>query len=448
MEILRGRESPLQGGGQMDGRLQIQPEFSLKNKRYLKEMIDIFSKATGLNVAAVDLEGEIYLSSEDYAQVGYCNYIKNSTEGGCARCKATYQKACQEAARWNEPYFFQCHAGVVMWAVPVVMGESLIGAMVCGQVLLWEPDEIYMEELRQYHPQFTDEDLRILQREAGKLKVISVNQCQSAANLLAVIVRYMANTYDADFMEQKSLMDWRNSIRTQLEQRKQQHQEETFDMSVYLRRERRFLQYLRMADKQRADKLIPVLFTDIEILSEHNVDAIRRMLDDLMVMSSRALVEAGIAIDAVMDLVAEHRAKVAKYSHSDEMFRYTYQTFDRMLESAYLMIRSMEHASIIKSIRSFIDEHYGEKITMEDIAASVSMSPSYLGVLFKEKMNMTVHDYLIRVRIEKSIELMSRRDLSIKQVMQMCGIESQSYYNRIFKKMIGIPPGKYRNQRL
>ena len=426
----------------------LQPESSLSSRKYLKDMIDMFSKATGLNVAAADLNGEIYLASEEYERVGFCRYIKNCTADGCERCRNTYRKACRESMRWKEPYFFVCHAGIVMWAVPVVVNGSPIGAMICGQVLLWEPDELYFEELRQYHSTLDEEDFSRLEKEAGKLKVISVNQCQSAANLLAVIVKYMANTYDPDFMEQKSLLDWRNEIFSRLEKQKAEHQEETFDMSVYLRREKRFLQYLRMADKKRADKLIPILFTDIEILAEHNMETIRRMVGDLMTVSSRALTEAGIEIDAITRLVGEHREKMQKFPHSDELFQYTYQVFDRLLESAYLLIKSQEHTSIMKAVRKYVDDHYGEHITMEDVAASVSMSPSYLSSLFKEKMGMTVHDYLVRVRIEKSIELLGRRDLSIKQVMQQCGIESQSYYNRIFKKMIGLTPGKYRNQLL
>ena len=432
----------------VDSQQLLQTESSLNNKKYLKEMIDMFSKATGLNVAAADMNGDIYLASEEYERVGFCRYIKGCTEDGCKRCRNTYRKACRECLRWKEPYFFVCHAGIVMWAVPVVVNGSPIGAMICGQVLLWEPDDLYLEELQQYHGGLEDEDFHNLQREARKLKVISVNQCQSAANLLAVIVQYMANTYDTDFMEQKSLMDWRNEIFTRLEQQKAEHQEETFDMSVYLRRERRFLQYLRMADKKRADKLIPILFTDIEILGEHNITEIKRMLLELMTLSSRALMEAGIEIGAISDLSREYRQGIRKYDHSDELFQYTYQIYDRLLESAYLLIKSQEHASIMKEVRKYIDDHYGEHITMEDVAENVSMSVSYLSALFKEKMGMTVHDYLIRVRIEKSIELLGRRDLSIKEVMQQCGIESQSYYNRIFKKMIGLTPGKYRNQLL
>ena len=145
-----------------------------------------------------------------------------------------------------------------------------------------------------------------------------------------------------------------------------------------------------------------------------------------MIVSSRALIEAGIEIDAIAGLTREHREGMEKYVRSDELFRFTYQIFDRMLESAYLLIKSQEHTSIIKAVRKYIDDHFGEHITMEDVADSVSMSPSYLSALFKEKMGMTVHDYLIRVRIEKSIELLGRRDLSIKQVMQQCGPGSDS----------------------
>lgn len=109
---------------------------------------------------------------------------------------------------------------------------------------------------------------------------------------------------------------------------------------------------------------------------------------------------------------------------------------------------SPEHNSIIKNVQKYVEDHYSEKLTTARIAASVSLSPSYLSALFKEKMHLSIHDYLIRVRIEKSIELMANRDLSIKEIMVQCGIESQSYYNKVFKKFIGVTPGRYRNRLL
>lgn len=423
-------------------------ESSSRSKNDLQEMLDIYSDSTGMNVAAINLDGEIFLSSQNFEHVGFCNYIKCNTPDGCTKCSNNYRKICHEAIRWKEPCFFECHAGMVMWAVPIIVDQTPIGAVVCGQVLLWTPDELFFEELRLHLSDIPEEDFVCLKRESQKLKIVSVEQCQSAANLLFVIINYFANTYNYSFMEQKSLIDWRNIIQDRLNQQKRLLQDETFDMSVYLRRERRLLQYMRMADKEKTDKLIPLLFTDIEILSSHNPHNIRRMLQELMIVSSRALIEAGIEVGYVMSLVQKHNDYMQQFTHSDELFRYTYQILQQLLDAAYLLIKTKEHTSVIKSVQKYINDHYSKKITMEEIAQSVSLSSSYLSVLFKEKMHMTIHDYLIRVRIENSIELLNRRDLSIKQVMQLCGFESQSYYNKVFKKMIGVTPGVYRNQLL
>ncbi len=406
------------------------------NQRQLQEMMDIFSKATGLNVVAVDLNGNAFFSSEEYSQVSFCRYIRGNIPDGCEKCRKTYYKACREAFRWSEPYFFTCHAGLVMWAVPIVLNQVQIGAMICGQVLLWKPDELFSEELAR------------LEQEAQKLKVISVNQCQSSANLLSVIVKYMANAGDSDLVDQKNLMEWRNVIQNRLEEQATALAGETFDYSVYLRRERRFLQALRMADREKSDRLIPSLFTDMEMLSNHNLDSIRQMLEELVTLSSRALMEAGIETAPILSQVEEYRNGLGEYQHSEEMFRYTHQLFGRLLDSAYLRVKSPEHNSVIKKVQKYVEDHYPEKLTTQRIADSVSLSPSYLSALFKETMHLSIHDYLIRVRIEKSIELMANRDLSIKEIMVKCGIESQSYYNRIFKKFIGVTPGRYRNRLL
>lgn len=426
----------------------ISNRISNENPNYLKEMIDTFSRSTGLNVVAVDLDGHPFLASEEYNHVSFCQYIKSNTPNGCEKCQKTYRTACKEAFRWNEPYFFTCHAGLVLWAVPITIDHVKIGAVICGQVLLWEPDELFWDELEQFHTALPYDDIKNLKKETLKLKIISAKQCQSSANLLSFIVKYMANTCDTDFMEQKSKMEWRNVILSRLEGHKKAHKTEFFNQSVYLKRERRFLQALRMADKEKSDQLIPLLFTDIEMLSNHHLEQIREMLNELMILSSRALLEAGIEPNAIQALTKEYRSHMNYYQHSEELFCYTYQIFSQLLDSAYLLINSIEHNSIIKTVRKYIEEHYMEKLTLDKIAQSVSLSPSYLSVLFKKKMNLSIHDYLLRIRIEKSIELMENRDLSIKEIMTQCGIESQSYYNKIFKKMIGLSPGKYRNQLL
>ena len=432
----------------METSIPSKSESIIGGQSYLQEMMDIFSKATGLNAVVVDLDGNPFISSEDYNRIDYCQCIKNDVPGGCGRCRRTYREACKEAYRWDEPYYFVCHAGLVSWAIPLIMQGMPIGALICGQVLLWKVDDLFWDEMGPFYQQLPLPMQQKLQKEASRLKVISGSQCESSAKMLSVIARYIVNAYDATLLEQKSRQEWRNTILARLEEQKEEHKDEVFDLSVYLKRERRFLQALRMADAQKIKKLIPLLFTDIEMLSGHDVHQVCHMLQELVVLSSRALMEAGIESAAVMDLSSTYQNKALTYSRIEDLFSYTYQIFDQLLESVYLLIDTQEHTSVIKSVRKYIDDHYSEKIKMQDIAKSVSMSPSYLATLFKRKMNLSIHDYLLRVRIEKSIELMQNRELSIPEIIQECGIESRSYYNKVFKKLIGLTPGKYRNQLL
>ena len=55
------------------------------------------------------------------------------------------KKACKEAFKWDEPYFFRCHGGLVMWAAPLQIEQTRVGAIVCGQVLLWKADRLFFK---------------------------------------------------------------------------------------------------------------------------------------------------------------------------------------------------------------------------------------------------------------------------------------------------------------
>ena len=81
-----------------------------------------------------------------------------------------------------------------------------------------------------------------------------------------------------------------------------------------------------------------------------------------------------------------------------------------------------------------------------DIANSIYISQYYLSHLFKQNLNMTINEYITRVRIEKSIELMKKREFSINDIMKMVGFNSQSHFTKTFKKLMGSTPASYRNR--
>ena len=69
-------------------------------------------------------------------------------------------------------------------------------------------------------------------------------------------------------------MSWRDAMTTRIEERKKTLKNEKFDWSVYLKREKRYLQYVRMADKEKIQNMLEMLFTDIEILCSYDLSLI------------------------------------------------------------------------------------------------------------------------------------------------------------------------------
>ena len=400
-----------------------------EEKDYLEEMLDNFAKATELGIIAVNTYGEVFLASKDYYECAYCRQVQN-TEVGRARCRRTYKKACRQAFLWREPYFFVCHAGLRMGGDPIYAGGA-------------GGDHIFCQDAEKFC--LNENDRGEMAQGVKKLRVISANQCQSSANLLQVMMQYLSKTQNAIFMDQKNLMSWRDAMTARIEERKKTLENEKFDWSVYLKREKRYLQYVRMADKEKIQNMLEMLFTDIEILCSYDRSLVKSALHDFMAVTARAIVEAGADGEVVMNGVKHYRQDMKRVENIEEMMELTYRMLNRWFDSIYLL-GTDDHISVMKNVREYIEENFDRKITLDDISSHVFLSRSYLCTLFRQKTGGTINDYILRVRIEKSIELMANRELSIKEIMKQCGFESQSYYTKTFHRLIGVNPGQYRNK--
>lgn len=114
----------------------------------------------------------------------------------------------------------------------------------------------------------------------------------------------------------------------------------------------------------------------------------------------------------------------------------------------YLEIRkkSMEMESIkpIRKARQYIDEHFAEKITLEDVAEEIELNPVYFSVLFKKEMDTNFSSYLTNVRMEKAKELLRGGNETIAAVAEQVGYKDFRYFSQMFSKLIGVKPTLYR----
>lgn len=94
----------------------------------------------------------------------------------------------------------------------------------------------------------------------------------------------------------------------------------------------------------------------------------------------------------------------------------------------------------------YIREHMEYVITIKEVAAYVHLNPSYFSVLFKSEMGMTFIDYVTHLRISKAKELLRDFSLSLDTISERIGLQTTSYFIRIFKKYEQMTPKQYRDQ--
>lgn len=103
-------------------------------------------------------------------------------------------------------------------------------------------------------------------------------------------------------------------------------------------------------------------------------------------------------------------------------------------------------SSVIQNIIQEIENCYSGNITLKSLADKYYISDSRLSVQLKEQLGMSFPNYLASLRIQKAKELMEDENLSLEAVAKMVGFKDYFYFNKVFKKMEGISPSKFRKK--
>lgn len=100
---------------------------------------------------------------------------------------------------------------------------------------------------------------------------------------------------------------------------------------------------------------------------------------------------------------------------------------------------------VIKAVQ-YIDGHISNVLTIKEVAQQVHLNPSYFSVLFKEEAGLTFIDYVTRLRMKKAKELLESSSLSLDAISEQIGLQTTSYFIRMFKKFERMTPKQYRDQ--
>ena len=137
--------------------------------------------------------------------------------------------------------------------------------------------------------------------------------------------------------------------------------------------------------------------------------------------------------DACLELrILEQLTKLWALLHEN-----TIKTISKKSQSARDITR-------MKQAMTYIQNVYQTPVTLEAIAASCSLSQSECCRLFKRILHQSPMEYVISVRISRSLSLLSGGTLSITEIAGMTGFQSSSYFTETFRKLTGMTPTQYR----
>lgn len=163
--------------------------------KFLQQFQDDFATAIGIASVTVDMDGNPITDPSRYTR--FCMDYTHSTACGDKRCAESHRKGGEEAARLGKPVVYECHAGLIDFAAPVIVDGKQLGTILGGQVLTSNLEE---EKYRRIAKEIGVNEEEYVEA-AKEVKLLSRESVEAAANVLFTV----ANSMSRDAYHQKEL---------------------------------------------------------------------------------------------------------------------------------------------------------------------------------------------------------------------------------------------------
>ncbi|MGN7295864.1 response regulator [Fredinandcohnia aciditolerans] len=135
------------------------------------------------------------------------------------------------------------------------------------------------------------------------------------------------------------------------------------------------------------------------------------------------------------------------YYHMEDIFIqdfvHLYKIYDQCKRQVEQQIKM---SPIVKQALTYIQQHYQDSsLTLERVADELHITSVYLSRMIKHELGISYVGLLTQMRINKAVDLLKTTDLSIRDIAETVGYDTQHYFSTTFKKVVGISPMQFKN---
>jgi len=403
----------------------------------IHEQMEYFSMATGIPCCSIPQDETGYRARQN------CRFCQTVCElaGQSVACQRTLRYAAYQAERFGGKYIFYCPMGLVHFASPVYTDGAIVALAIGGPVLLIDREEYLSEDVMQKY-RLDEAHKERLRAEMSHIPELSPERVTALSEMLFSVCAFISGAAQLQYIgdeetvgrDMEKYLDYINTMGS-----------DNAAPSYPIEKERELLALIALGEKEESIRILDEILRHIINSSNKDFERVKARILELVVLLSRAALEGGADLEQIFGLNYKFLDQINHYQTVEGLASWLSGIMVRFTDCVFT-IKNVKHMDTIYKAVDYIKRHYREKITLEDVAKAVYLSPAYFSKVFKEGMSVSFSQYLNQVRIENSKRYLMNKELDMIQIAEMLGFEDQSYFSKVFKKITGVTPSRYRQR--
>ena len=405
----------------------------------IKKAAEIFTASTWIPCRVLDFTD---INSDCLSESG-CTICRRLSEisGVDIDCKQAMRYGSYQAERFGGRYIFFCPLGFTHFISPISEDGELKYAISGGPLLMLDTDDVMENELLSK----LENNKESLQEFRGLVEEITYADTEKVTNLselLFMVILGLQAEENRKLLDKRDMLVQQSDIGEYIQKIKSMGTAQDFPAA----KERELIGYITSGDKKKAQKLLNEILGQIFFTSGNNMSVIKAGVLELIVILSRSAIEAGADEEQIFGMKNSYLNEVSSFENIEDLSFWLSKVMERYTDFVF-NFTDVKHYDVIYKAIDYIRQNYMKKITLEDVSEYVALSPSYFSKVFNEEMKQNFNTYLNSVRISNAERMLIEEPVNLVDVAYMVGFDDQSYFSKVFKRITGMTPKTYKENR-
>ncbi|MCL2740501.1 MAG: PocR ligand-binding domain-containing protein, partial [Oscillospiraceae bacterium] len=365
--------------------------------------VESYGKAAGVHCQIIDWDGSVLHSFPPHGDrpkaagrfgaagagpmAGVCAKV-SSLVGGPGVCANAHKYGFYQSERFGGRYIFFCPAGLVHWVSPFTLDDGERYAVLAGPVMVGEPDDSFMGDLLArnfgYGGRLPGRTADEIQSLMGDLPNLSPDRVNAMSFTLMVLTSHITGDHFSGSINRCDSAESKTNMANVVSYFKASAKQKDDGGYVYpIEKERELLPLISIGDKKGSQRILNEIFGSIFFSTGGNFEVIKARVQELMVLLSRATADGSADPGYVFGSDGGYMAQIGRFQTIDELTYWLSSMMERFTDCIF-NLEGVKHIDVIYKAVNYVKNNYMNRMTLEDVASVVFLSPSYFSRIFKD----------------------------------------------------------------